>query len=124
MAETQETEQDPVLDALESLSDVATSSAKDLISLDQDLADMQNQRRRGWTWRRIVAASDSPNALSKIAKIATDLGRASGEFRRTLVRGLRHDEAMQVTQIAKLLEVSRQRVSALIHPRRATDSES
>ena len=120
MAEIQEKEQDPVLDALSSLSDIATSSAKDLNALDQDLAGMERLRRRGWTWRRIVASSDSPNALSKLGKIASDLGRASGEFRRALVRGLRQ-EGMQVTQVAKLLEVSRQRVSALIHPRRTVD---
>ena len=97
MTDIQEREQDPVLDALASLSDVAMTSAKDLNALDQDLAGMERLRRRGWSWRRIVAASDSPSALSKLGKIATDLGRASGEFRRALVRGLRQ-EGMHVHQ--------------------------
>jgi hypothetical protein len=120
MADIQEREQDPVLVALTSLSDVAASSATDLADLNQDLAQIREHRIRGWSWRQIISDVDSPNPLAVLTKIATNLARASGGFRRALAMGLRR-EGMQVTEIAGLFEVSRQRVSALIRPRASSD---
>jgi predicted transcriptional regulator len=57
-----------------------------------------------------------------LTTIATNFGRASGAFRRALAIGLRQ-EGMQVTEIAALFGVSRQRVSALIRPRRQGENE-
>jgi hypothetical protein len=116
MAETGEIEQDRVLGALASLSEVATSSANELIALSEDLADIRRHRISGWSWRRIVSSEDSPKPLSILTHIASDFARASGGYRRALAHGLR-EEGMQVTEIANLFEVSRQRVSALIRPR-------
>jgi hypothetical protein len=116
MAETGEIEKDRVLGALASLSEVATSSANELIALSEDLAEIRRHRISGWSWRRIVSSEDSPKPLSILTHIASDFARASGGYRRALAHGLR-DEGMQVTEIANLFEVSRQRVSALIRPR-------
>jgi hypothetical protein len=115
MVESLEVERDPVLEALTNLSEVATSSASDLAELNEDLAILRRNRLQGWTWRRIIADTDSPNPLSLLTKIAADLARACGGFRRALAVGLRR-EGLQVTEIATLFEVSRQRVSALLRP--------
>ena len=122
MAETEEIEQDQVLEALASLSDIATSSANELIALSEDLADIRRHRISGWSWRRIVSSEDSPKPLSVLTHIASEFARASGGYRRALAHGLR-DEGMQVTEIASLFEVSRQRVSALIRPRTSNGDE-
>jgi len=120
MAEDQETQKDPVLTALTSLSDVAQSGAGDLVDINQDLAQMRQHREQGWSWRRIVSDGEVLGSLSLLTKIASDLARGIGGLRRALAVGL-HREGMQVTEIASLFEVSRQRVTALIRPRDADE---
>jgi galactokinase/mevalonate kinase-like predicted kinase len=110
--------EDPALEALSTLSDVATSGAEELTSLGDNLAVMGQRRRRGWTWRRILSSTDAAGVLAGVAKVASSLGAASGSMRRALARGLRV-EGMRVGEIADLFDVSRQRVSALVRPRRA-----
>ena len=56
-------------------------------------------------------------AITTLSAVASSSADASGAFRRALAVGLRK-EGMQVTEIAALFGVSRQRVSALIRPRR------
>jgi len=121
-AEFGETPEDPVVDALTALSDVAASSADDLLGLNEDLAVLRSHRVRGRSWHRIISDADAPNPLSALTAIATNFARASGGFRRALAVGLRK-EGMQVTEIATLFGVSRQRVSALIRPRGEGGSE-
>jgi hypothetical protein len=118
--EQQETDDggDPVLAALNGLSEFVVAGAQELLALDQNLAEMRRQRDGGWTWRHIMEATDVTGALALMAKVAADLGRAGGRFRRALALGLRL-EGMQVSEIAHLLQVSRQRVSALINSRRS-----
>jgi hypothetical protein len=110
-------ETDPTLNAITALSEAVVSSADDLKLVDQELKTMRRRRLRGWSWRRIVAASGSVNPLGVTIRIAATLGQSSGVFRRTLALALRQ-EGMKVTEIASLFAVSRQRVSALVHPRR------
>jgi len=111
-----ETPEDPVVAALTKLSDVATSSADDLMGLNEHLDEIRSRRVRGWSWHRIISDGEVPNPLSLLTTIAANFARASGAFRRALAVGLRK-EGMQVTEIASLFGVSRQRVSALIRPR-------
>jgi hypothetical protein len=113
MAESSGVEQDLVLEALTNLSDVATSTADDLAELNEDLARMRRRRQQGSSWRHILSDSDVPNPLSLFTKVAADLALACGGFRRAMAIGLRR-EGLQVTEIASLFDVSRQRVSALI----------
>jgi hypothetical protein len=113
MTEPQAVEKDPALDALASLSEVSASSAEDLNALHGDLVTMQRRRRRGWSWRRIVSSYSGASPLATAASTLANLGRALGGFRRAIVGALR-TEGMQVSEIAELLEVSRQRVSALV----------
>jgi hypothetical protein len=117
-----EAREDPVVTALTTLSDVATSSADDLLGLNEHLDEIRSRRIRGWSWHRIISDVDVPNPLSLLTHIATNFARASGGFRRALAVGLRK-EGMQVTEIASLFGVSRQRVSALIRPRVRDESE-
>lgn len=122
MVDDQEQQKDPVLAALSSLSDVAQSGAGDLLEVNRDLDRMRQQREQGWSWRRIVGDGDVLGPLSVLTKIASDLARGIGGLRRALAAGL-HREGMQVTEIASLFEVSRQRITALIRPRDAHESE-
>jgi hypothetical protein len=113
MTETIRVEEDPVLEALSNLSDMATSTADDLAELNEDLARIRRSRLQGSSWRHIIADAGAPNPLSLLTKVAADLALACGGFRRALALGLRR-EGLQVTEIAGLFDVSRQRVSALI----------
>jgi hypothetical protein len=122
MAESLELEQDPVLEALSNLSEVALSSASDLADLNKDLASLRHNRMQGWSWQRIMADAETPNPLALLTKIAADLGRACGGFRRALALGLRR-EGLQITEIASMFDVSRQRVSALIRSNGANGSD-
>jgi hypothetical protein len=121
-AESGGTGEDPVVMALTTLSDVATSSAEDLMGLNEHLDTIRNHRVRGWSWHRIISDDAIPNPLAVLTSIATNFARASGAFRRALAVGLRK-EGMQVTEIAGLFGVSRQRVSALIRPRPSEEAE-
>jgi hypothetical protein len=77
---------------------------------------VQHRRRRGWSWQRIMSSAGPHNPLKATTGILADVARASGEFRRALAKSLR-DEGMHTTEIARLLDVTRQRVSALLRPR-------
>jgi hypothetical protein len=117
MNKTGDTEQqDPALEALTTLSETVAHSARELNHLGNELTNMKRRRNRGWSWRKTFASGTPVNPLSGIARVVSDLGRASGAFRRAMARSLR-DEGMQVTEIATILAVTRQRVSALVRPR-------
>jgi predicted XRE-type DNA-binding protein len=120
--ETGENRDDPAVIALTTLSDMAASSAEDLIGLNEDLAVIRNHRIRGWSWHRIISDANTPNPLALLTTIAANFARTSGGFRRALAVGLRK-EGMQVTEIAALFGVSRQRVSALIRSRHQDETE-
>ena len=117
MTETADTEHDVALDALDALSDAAASSIDGLAEVHSQLAHLRRRRRRGWTWRRIISSEDSLHPLASVTRIAANLAIASAEFRRGLAHALRN-EGMQLTRIAPLLDVSRQRIGALLRPRR------
>ena len=118
MTESDDAEQDPALDALTALSKAAESGADDLNLVKDRLAVMSRHRRRGWSWRRIATSADAVTPLSIAARVLADFGRAVGGYRRALATALR-DEGVKVTEIADLLDVSRQRISALVRPRRS-----
>ena len=108
---------DPALEALTTLSEVASASADELNIVGGELSSMEQRRRRGWSWRRILSSGASASLLSDVARIVATLGGASGAFRRTVTQALQK-EGMQIKDIASLLGVSRQRISAVIRPRR------
>jgi hypothetical protein len=113
MSEPLEIEEDPVLDALTGLSEAAASGADDLTELNEDLARIRQSRLEGSSWRHIIASTTAPHSLSLMSKLVADLALACGGFRRALAHGLRR-EGLQVTEIATIFRVSRQRISALI----------
>jgi hypothetical protein len=116
-------EHDVALEALNTLADVTSSSIDGLAEVRSQLTQVRRRRRRGWSWQRIISADDSPNPLTGVTGIAATLAIASAEFRRALAQALRN-EGMQLTKIAPLLDVSRQRIGALLRPRRRTGPSS
>ncbi len=119
MADGMGAQGDPTLDALTELSEAVSSGADGLCDLHDDLSRMRRRRGRGWSWQRILSAEGVANSLSIATRVVAGLARAIGVFRRSLADALR-SEGMSVTDIAALLDVSRQRVSALVRPRRTT----
>ncbi len=113
MSEPMQIEDDPVLDALTGLSEAAASGADDLTELNGDLAKIRQSRLEGSSWRHIITTSAAPHSLSLMTKLIADLALACGGFRRALAHGLRR-EGLQVTEIAAIFKVSRQRIGALI----------
>jgi hypothetical protein len=120
MTEAPAAMEDPVLNALANLSDAATSSATHLNALHEELDVVRAHRLGGWSWRRILADADLTNPLASLTRVAADLARASGGFRRALAVGLRR-EGMKITEIASHFDVSRQRVSALVRTNAAEE---
>jgi len=120
MPKTTNLDQDVALSALNSLSQVTESSIDGLTDVNNRLAQVRRQRRRGWSWRKIVADPATPNPLSAATRIAADLAIATGEFRRALAHALR-DEGLGLAKIGPLLSVSRQRVGALLNRGRQAD---
>lgn len=123
MTDTANPEQDVALEALNTLSGVTASSIEGLSEVHSQLTQVRRRRRRGWSWRRIISAGDSPNPLAGVTGIAASLAIASAEFRRALAHALRK-EGLQLIKIAPLLDVSRQRVGALLRPRRPSSPTS
>ena len=76
MSEAPAVEEDPVLDALASLSDAATSSASHLNALHVELDVVRAHRLRGWSWRRILADAYLTIPLSSLTRVAAELARS------------------------------------------------
>jgi hypothetical protein len=114
MPDTKQADEDLALSALNSLSETTASSIEGLTAVNFQLAEVRRRRRRGWTWLRIASNADGPNPLATVTAIAADLAVATGEFRRALAHSLR-SEGLPLSRIASLLDVSRQRVGALLH---------
>lgn len=117
MPRIDEREDDVALEALSSLEEVTASSIAGLSEVQEQLTEVHELRMRGWSWRRIYAAEDAPKPLAAVTSIAANLGRASANFRRTVVGAL-HGEGLHLSHIGPLLEVSRQRVRALLRHQR------
>jgi len=116
MAEIETEQDDGALVALEVLSEVTASSIEGLSEVNERIEGARRRRGEGWSWERIVSSTDLAGSMSTLARLAAGLGRASGEFRRALAHALR-SEGLRLTEIGRFLDVSRQRVSALLRPR-------
>ena len=113
-----ESSPNPVSEAVAALKEVAAVSADQLDALQDDLTTIQSHRRRGSSWRHIIATDDIPKPLVRISAIVARLALAGGALRRTLALALR-EEGMPIKEIASRFEVSRQRISALVRPGRS-----
>lgn len=120
MSDTKQADEDLALSALNSLSETTASSTEGLTAVNSQLAEARRRRRCGWSWLRIASDTDVPNPLAIVTAIAADLAISAGEFRRALAHSLR-SEGLPLSKIASLLDVSGQRVGALLH--RARQSE-
>jgi hypothetical protein len=109
----EKTDDDVAMVALDHLASAAEQSVNEIHAVQRDLDIMKEQRKRGWSWRRIVAEPGVPQPLTRVARLAAHLATAGGAFRRALARALRA-EGMQVNGIADIFGVSRQRISTLV----------
>lgn len=99
--------------ALDNLAAAADEVANDQRQVARAARAMRRQRSQGLTWSTIL---DRPPGSSMLPLLARSLGRAvdaAGAFRRSVVEGLAA-EGLSRRQIARLLGVTHQRVSALL----------
>lgn len=103
---------DPVIAALDELSDVVDETAADGRRLKAEIRRVRERRRSGATAREALSGSAPPRLILTLNAMLARLSTASGALRRALVRGLlREGEGLGTA--ARLFEVSRQRISAV-----------
>ncbi len=107
------TPQDPALDALAGLCDVARRTIAQATEILARAEHIRDQRAAGLAYREIVPAEQRPLIVELLSAIQTDLSDAGSRWRRAEARAL-HCEGLSMDGIAALFGVSRQRVSSLL----------
>jgi hypothetical protein len=77
------------------------------------IRQLRSGRSAGRTWREILSSDHRPSVVQAASAVLHTISEASGSLRRRVAKGLRAEGAT-VPAIAETLEVSHQRVSALL----------
>jgi hypothetical protein len=96
---------------------VATVLAKSTERVDVVAArtrELLDGRAAGLSYAELVSGASGPLVLDVLSDLQDALSRAGSHLRRVEVRAL-HAEGLSMNRIARLLGVSRQRVSAVIN---------
>lgn len=107
---------DPMIQALEELSEVVDETTRDNRKLASEIEDVREQRLRGATVREALSGARRPRLTAIVNRMSVRLSSASGSLRRALVVNLL-DEGERVGTIARLLQVSHQRISTVLRRR-------
>ena len=114
-------EHDPVLDALDALVEALHQNIAGDRDAVERAAHIRDERARGLSYRAIVSAEEPPLIVERVRESLDRLARHGAQFRRAEAHAL-HAEGMTMDEIAALFGVTRQRVSALLRGRGATDA--
>jgi hypothetical protein len=106
----------PMAGALDQIAEAADETARDQQRLARRARSMGRQRRLGWSWSQILERERQPGLLALMTRSARRLHEVSGRFRPTLAKAL-GDEGLSTRQIAKMLGVTHQRISAMLNRR-------
>lgn len=98
---------------LASAADTADKVAEDGRQLSQRLRTMDEQRREGWSWERIVNSDARPSLPALMARTVRHVADLLRKVQRTIAHGLASEGASH-GRIAEYFEVSRQRISKLM----------
>ncbi len=105
----------PMAGALDQIANAADETALDQQRLARRARSMSRQRRLGWSWPQILERERQPGLLILLNRSVRRLHEVSGRFRPILAKAL-GDEGLSTRQIAKMLGVSHQRISAMLNP--------
>jgi hypothetical protein len=108
---------DEVYVAMEGLEAGAEQAAIEQQQLARTIRTMLRERGRGRSWSAIFDRETSPSALSLLASSLRRLTELSRGFRAALAGALR-SEGLSTRQIASRLDVTHQRVSAMLKSQR------
>jgi transcriptional regulator of aromatic amino acid metabolism len=100
--------------ALDQIAEAADETALDQQRLARRARSMSRQRRLGWSWEQILQRERQPGLLSLLTRSVRRLHEVSGRFRPALAKAL-GDEGLSTRQIAKMLGVTHQRISAMLN---------
>lgn len=109
---------DAVLQAMDQLVAVMHEISHRNEEAARRVAEMREMRAQGLSYRDIATREEKPRLVELTRENLDDLLDAGGRLRRTCARTL-HEQGLTMEQIAELLGVTRQRVSALLRSRRA-----
>ena len=105
---------------LEEVADAADAVAEDQQRIAQHAREMHEQRRRGWSWRRVLDEESAPGIVELLRRSGKRLAGATASLTRALAREL-GNEGESRRQIARRLGVSHQRVTAMLNHHRSTE---
>jgi hypothetical protein len=108
--------EDEAEQALRGLDIALAKTIDDLQVARARLADIDQQREGGRSWREIAECQPRPLAVEVISQALDRLAMAGSAFRRAQADAL-HREGMSMERVAGLFGVTRQRVSALLRER-------
>jgi hypothetical protein len=104
--------------ALEELCAAVRRAQELLGAVVERTASLQAERQRHRSFTEIVAAEERPLVVEMLSQVLEELAATGAAFRRAEARAL-SVEGMSHEGIAALFGVTRQRVGALLSPRRA-----
>ncbi|GAA1858261.1 hypothetical protein GCM10009772_38040 [Pseudonocardia alni subsp. carboxydivorans] len=99
--------------ALAALAAQLEASVAELSSARERVAELQELRSQGLSWRAIVPREARPLIVETLTRTLDGLGAVGGRFRREEAVAL-HAEGETIAGIGRLFGVSRQRVSAYL----------
>lgn len=99
--------------SLERVADTAEQVAEDQQALARRARTMQRQRARGWSWSQVLDSQPSPGVIELLRKSRQAVTSLASGFSAILARELSH-EGESRRQIARRLQVTHQRVTALL----------
>ncbi|WP_224386621.1 hypothetical protein [Pseudonocardia sp. ICBG1293] len=99
--------------ALATLAAQLETSIAELSSARARVAELQDLRAQGLSWRAIVPREERPLIVATLTRTLDGLGAVGGRFRREEAVAL-HGEGETIAGIGRLFGVSRQRVSAYL----------
>jgi len=107
---------DPTVEALDRLLGVLAQLAEDEARLTKKLEDLRQARLEGHQWYDILSKEGAPGSMQTVSHMLGCLAQASGSLRKELVEDMRR-EGVSIPAIARVFEVTHQRVSNLLRRR-------
>lgn len=108
--------------ALEAVATAAEEVAGDEREVARRARAMQRKRERGWTWARILDDEAQPGVVELVRRSAQRAAELKTRLAIVLARELTA-EGFSRRQLAQRLQVTHQRVSALLNRNRSTATE-
>jgi transcriptional regulator with XRE-family HTH domain len=103
--------------ALEDVAAAAEEVAAEQRQVARRARAMQRQRDRGWSWAEVLDREEAPSLLEMLRRNGRHLAEATRRLSRTFATGLSAEGASH-RQIARRLNVTHQRVSAILNGQR------